>query len=355
VSGPATAGLGAAAALALALGLAGGALAEPLRPNLPPAHRETRLEVTAPLCPSVPFDMAAFLSILQAEVRIVPYQVYLTPPGGTPRDEGSASLVLETVPCDPAATTVAAGYQAPHAGRRVRLQVDLADVADDVRARVLSLVLAELLRSGPNDSTASAAPAAPSTPSAPLVAPTTATRVERPEPVKPPGRLDTRVAVEARVYRSFDVPMLGGRIGLGGYLAHLPIRAVVDLLVLSGDSEVAFGSVETRAAVGAVGLAWTTGIGRAELALGPRLEAGWGWLSGHSGSASVRAGHIDAPLASLSLAGAMAVRMTRTFQPFIEVETGLTLAEVVGLSDGARTAGLAGPWAAARIGIAVGF
>jgi hypothetical protein len=290
--------------------------------------------------------------------------VHLTPPGGPGPAEGSASLALEIVPCEPATTTVDASYQAPHAGRGVRLRVDLADVAAEARARVLSLVLAELLRSGPDDPPAPA-PAPSTAPAAPVqsaasaaVAPAAAATARAPRPEPPgvsTGRLDARAAVEARVYRSFDLPMLGGRIGVGGHLAHLPLRVVVDLLVLSGASEEAFGSIETRAAVAAAGIDWTVGAGRAELALGPRLEAGWGWLSGHSAATSVRAGHLDAPLAGVSLSGALSVRVTRNLAPFVAVEGGLTLAEVVGLSDGARSAGLAGPWAAARLGMAFGF
>jgi hypothetical protein len=363
----------------------------------PGAAADARVEVVAPRCPNVPFEFGAFLSILRAELRAVPYDVALAAPdAGAPNSaatDGGGSfgtgageargpiLTLEIVPCDPATVAVEATYENQRANRRVHKRVDLTDVERERRARVLSLVLAEWLREAPNLPVSAGtafthvvaiaspdrAPAPPERPSssAPRSAASDGGAGER--AVGGDAAVDwsqrhlsLSLAAAARAYRGIAAggsatSVAGGRAGATLRAGATPLRFAFDVSLLVGTSQLAIGSVDVRALAASAGIDLVAGGRRATLTVGPRFEVGWGSIAGHSDDPTVRSGQVAGPLAGVSLAGSLGVRVTPAFEPFLEVDGGVTLAEVVGLSDGTRAAGFTGAWIATCVGARVGL
>src|SRR5437773_2188695 len=82
-----------------------------------------------------------------------------------------------------------------------------------------------------------------------------------------------------------------------------------------------------RAIAAAVALDWVPLSGAAVVAVGPRVELGRGSVTGRAGAPAVSAGRTAGLLGGAALAGSLALRAGRAFQPFVELEAGLTLAE----------------------------
>src|SRR6185369_5241198 len=217
-------------------------------------------------------------------------------------------------------------------GRRVRRPIDLGDVEPAGRPRVLALAVAELLRQRAEAATSAAPPAA-----------------ARPSP------LALRLGAEARVYSRFSTPLYGGRLGAGVRARSLPVALALDVLFLTGRSQLELGAADLRAIAATLALDWVPLSGAAVLAVGPRVELGRGSVTGRAGAPAVSAGSTAGLLGGAALAGSLALRAGRALQPFVELEAGLTLAEVVGLAGGVRAAGFSGAWAAARLGARIGF
>ena len=336
----------AGAALAAACCLAQAPSAAARAAPAPPRRPDT-VTIVAPACAHAPLDVAAFAAILRVELRAFPYEVAVAadgPADGARRAAGP-QVTIETAPCAEATTSVEAIVDGAPDGRRVRRAVDLGDVEPAGRPRVLALAVAELLRQRAEAATSAAPPAAaPSPAPPPPPAGDAAASAARPPP------LGLRLAAEARVYSRFSTPLYGGRLGAGRRARRLPIALALDVLFLTGRSQLELGAADLRAIAASVALDWVPLSGAAALAVGPRVELGRASVTGRAGAPAVSAGSTAGLLGGAALAGSLALRAGRAFQPFLELEAGLTLAEVVGLAGAVRAAGFSGAWAAARLG-----
>jgi hypothetical protein len=319
---------------------------------------------------------------------------------GAATEPGLTTVSLAASPCDPSARALA--YEVTPAGEleplRGSLEVARVDVAD--RARLVALAIAERLRShwvaslapaGAPDGTAlqettpvpattAPRPGFPVDASAPppagwtfVPAPRVASRAgtgatRSPETAAPdrPDRGAQRarhaamidVEFETRRYFGSATGILGARAGVAVPIVAAPVVAVrlrADAGAGFAATHVPLGDVTTMSVTGAVAVLASRIAGPLELAIGPRVEAGWVESRGVSHATDVRGGSVAAPIATIGLEASVSVTVITGWRGVVLADLGQVLSEVDAVADGQVVAGVDGLTLGLRVGLGYAF
>ncbi len=340
--------------LALALTLAAAtARAQTARP--PPR----RVQVAPLACATPGFDPAPWRDLLRTELESDGVEDV--------RFEGDAAgamalIQLDFPRCAADASAVILEIDDALTNKRVRREVDLGDVPASGRPRALALAAAELLRASWAELAlppprATPAPVAP----APVRLAVTQRLREALRPSEPPPpprapvrRWDLNASFVLQTFPAANVALLGGRVAVS-YLPspQWPLRIRLDLGAQSGTAFDPLGEIDLGMVTGALGATLTAGGERVALELGPRVEAGWSWVSGRPTVAGVRGGQGDAAVFFLSVLATLRVRVSPRWWTTLDATAGTPLRPVVIESGAARAAGFSGPMLTLGLGVAV--
>jgi signal transduction histidine kinase len=146
----------------------------------------------------------------------------------------------------------------------------------------------------------------------------------------------------------------GGRVAVS-YLPSptWPLRIRLDVGAQRGTAFDPLGEIDLGMVTGALGATLTAGGERVALELGPRVEAGWSWVSGRPTVAGVRGGQGDAAVFFLSVLATLRVRVSPRWWTTLDAAAGTPLRPVVIESGAARAAGFSGPMLTLGLGVAV--
>lgn len=321
----------------------------------------SRVRVEPPTCTAGPFDTAAWLGLVRNELEtdgVEQVEVAPTPHGP---DTALAILRVEVSPCTADAEAVTVSIDDLVTRKSVRRVVALDDVPPAGRARALALAAAELLRASWAEL---ALPAVP-LPEAPV--PTAIRRAVlahmRPAvmaeaataatpPTEAPMQWWAGGAFEARTFPGQNGALLGARaIVTWDPLPTFPLRLRLDAGGATGTAFARRGEVELRTASIAVGASFAGGGDRVDIAVGPRLEAGWAWIQGVPANAMDVGRSADSGVVFASLTASVRVALTRRLRALVDVAVGQTLSYVTVVADDDRVTGLRGP----SLSLAVGF
>lgn len=339
--------------LALALSLAAStARAQTARP--PPR----RVQVAPLACATPGFDPAPWRDLLRTElesdgVEEVRFE------GAS---EGAMALIQLDFPrCATDASAVVLEIDDALTNKSVRREVDLGDVPASGRPRALALAAAELLRASWAELAlppprATPAPAAP----APVRLAVTQRLRDALRASEPPAprvtlrRWDVNASFVLQTFPAANVALLGGRVALS-YLPspQWPLRVRLDLAAQSGTAFDPLGEIDLGMVTAALGATLTAGGERVALELGPRVEAGWSWVTGRPTVAGVRGGQGDAAVFFLSVLATLRVRVSPRWWTTLDATAGTPLRPVVIESGAARAAGFTGPMLTLGLGVAV--
>ncbi|MFO0628599.1 MAG: hypothetical protein U0325_23700 [Polyangiales bacterium] len=276
---------------------------------------------------------------------------------------GAMALIrLEFPQCATDASAVVLEVDDALTNKSVRREVDLGDVPSSGRPRALALAAAELLRASWAEL---ALPPPRATPAPVRLAVSQrlrdALRAAEPPPPAPPSpprppvrRWDLNASFVLQTFPAANVALLGGRVALG-YLPsdRWPLRLRLDLGAQRGTAFDPLGEIDLGMVTGALGATLTAGGERVALELGPRVEAGWSWVTGRPTVAGVRGGQGDAAVFFLSVIATLRVRVSPRWWTTLDATAGTPLRAVVIESGAARAAGFTGPMLTLGLGVAV--
>jgi hypothetical protein len=254
-----------------------------------------RVRFEAPACAEAPFDVSAFVALLQIELREGGVG-WTSSDDVAQGDPSLASIALEIAPCNANTRAIGVTVQAASTGKSVRRAVSIGDAPAPLRARLLALAVAELVRSswseiGMAPVTAPPVLARPAAPAlVPIFVPTLPPAALAVEPVAPPTaapppsppRVHLSAAFEARALVG-HLAAEGGRLGASIALSsRVPLRLTLDGGALFGTRFDRLGSIDVVFGSGALGLVGQLPIARAIVELGPEIELGGVWARGHA-------------------------------------------------------------------------
>jgi hypothetical protein len=321
------------------------------------AEEPARIVFVPPACESLPFDVDAFLSILRIEL------VDTTVEKGDlqPENKATSRLSLAVTPCE--GTRVNVEYRSP-GHQPTHREVELADVVSRGRARALALAAAESVRSAVPDAASPERPPLPPVPppdpgktSAPPVPPQTSPfPSSTPEPQARVTRrrdpLQFNAGFVLRTYPVFPLVMLGGRVGMNARLGHVPLRARVDAMVLSGSVTDPLGKVNVLTVSGGLGLTFTTAWRSLGLEIGPRVEVGGAQIQGQSEAATTQASSGGRLVGAASILGVLSTPLGLHLRAEMRLELGETFHGLDALADTRKVAGVDGPLLGISLGLA---
>ena len=260
-------------------------------------------------------------------------------------------LVEERAPADAYRATidcsgrlVAIRVVAP-GGANQSLQTDLASVPANVRARIVALDVAELVRALDGDAR-DPPPAAPPAPP----------RDVAPNPRRPPASSRTHRVGLAAFGEASAFPQSGVWLGGGGLRFDLLFRrfcAGFDVTLLTADEGFTQGTVHSFLAYAAPALAWRDQWGPAEMRLGAAYAFGAARLSGRASDARAFAGTTTGPWTAPYLFLAFALALTDTAHLDLRGLAGWVSSPVVGEVVGSSDLSLEGPWMSAQLGLSL--
>jgi len=375
---------GAMAAVASALlAVAPAARAQHDAAELPP-----RVVLRLPECDATPIDFTEAVRLLRIElsgdgveeVDVVDDSQRVAP--GT----AAAGIVLELSPCEPPATTVDVTIDDAVTSKRVRRLLDLSRTVDDARARAVSVAVAELLRAswaelarpehemGTDTEPEGAMRTITVTPdeigavvdAPPEEAERHAPRASvDPEPAPERGvDFSASAGPAVRIFLEDESVVIGGTVGAWVLLGP-SLAAGLGLAIGVGSVDVQAtddGGMDPilRAGIVDLGLAALSasvlvGSDRDQtvsVAVGPRLDVGYGWASGDSNELVVRDGGGSLVLLASAQARALA-RLGGAWSAALGVDLGYALAGLDAGVAGETPTGLGGPTLAIDIGLAL--
>ncbi len=343
-------------AVALAALLATG-VASAQSPRVPP-----RVRVEPPGCTEGPFDTAAWLGLVRNELETDGVQQVDVAPAPTGTESALAIIRVEVSPCAADAAEVTVSIDDLVTRKSVRRAVALDDVPPAGRARALALAVAELLRASWAELAMPDAPL-PEVRVAPAVRRAVLARF-RPEVastgqpaapvvVPPPPRWWAGATFDARIFPGQSGALLGGRaVATWDPLPRLPLRLRVDAGGATGTAFARRGEVELRMATAALGVSLAGGGDRVDIAVGPRIEAGWAWIEGIPASPADVGRTADSVVAFASLTASVRVALGGRLRALVDVSVGQTLSYVTVTADDDRVTGLRGP--SLNLGVGVG-
>lgn len=342
-------------AVALAALLATGAAAAQA-PRVPP-----RVRVEPPACTEGPFDTAAWLGLVRNELETDGVQQVEVAPAPAGAEAALAIIRVEVSPCAADAAEVTVSIDDLVTRKSVRRAVALDDVPPAGRARALALAVAELLRASWAELALPDAPL-PEVRVAPAVRRAVLARLRPESPVRPPAppavvppapRWWAGGTFDARIFPGQSGALLGGRaVVTWDPLPSFPLRLRFDAGGATGTAFARRGDVELRMATAAVGVSLAGGGDRVDVAVGPRIEAGWAWIEGIPASPADIGRTADSAVAFASLTASVRVALTGRLRALVDVSVGQTLSYVTVTADDDRVTGLRGP--SLNLGVGVG-
>lgn len=332
------------------------------------AAAPARARLLLPACDPQPFGAEALVSALRLE--LLAEGVELGPVSDADEVAGPPAIVVVDAPSCSAAEVV---VRVEHAGsgRSASSTLDLEDRPAEDRARVLALSIAELLRTAWPGLVTPPAPAEPTPP--PLAAvdrprttarPTSAgeiagaeafrilgTRVPADEEPGPPWRLGGLVS--AALYPRFGGSFFGGGLAAALRLApRLPIWLDIEGLYRWGGGTDPAGVVETHLATAALSVLVAASVGRLLASLGPEVELGWAWASGHPHDLGVEARSVDGFVLTVAARFALWIPLARGLAGTVDVAAGWAVVGVAPRVLGHAVGGVSGPMVGLDLGLA---
>ncbi len=281
---------------------------------------------------------------------------------GAPQD-ALAMIRIDAIPCTSAAREVVVAIDDVATGKSVRRRIALDGVDAASRPRALALEVAELLRASWAELSVTNAP--PSGTPVPVEV-LRAVRLRNPPPstsATPPLQSSTpsppastaprliRVTLAARVFPSYQSVVLGPAAGVSVPLGSLPLTARVAAYAGFGKAYDALGTIDLALVGGDLGLMLAGGTDSVRAEIGPLLDIGNGWATGHpiaggSGSSA------SAIVVSAHLAATGAVRVGAGWWSTADLAVGGVLQSFDAQAAGRSAAGFGGPVVSVGLGIA---
>ncbi len=319
-----------------------------------------RVELVLPACAPGPFDGDAFVRLLTIELRAEGVTRVDVVAAGTTggKDPALARVTLAASPCSENATQVDVTVDDAATNKTVLRTMALGDVAAGARPRALALAVAELVRAS------WAELALPSAPPPPPLVPARVQRIARlhaappptPEPslVRPPP-FALGAALAARFFPTYATATLGPRVALWAPLGSSPLRVRIDANALFGTAYDPLGSLPLGLVSGGGALLLGHRSGPLDVEIGPHLEVGYGWVTGHTSTPGVTTSSGGSAIVDLSAALDLRFELGAGFLASLDVDAGSVLESLDALADGRRAAGFGGPVAGVALGVARGF
>jgi hypothetical protein len=320
-----------------------------------------RVELVLPACAPGPFDGDAFVRLLTIELRAEGVTRVDVVAAGTTgaKDPALARVTLAASPCSESATQVDVTVDDAATNKTVLRTMALGDVAAGARPRALALAVAELVRAS------WAELALPNAPPPPPLVPARVQRIARlhaapaPTPPEPsagrPPPLALGAALAARFFPSYATATLGPRVALSAALGASPLRVRIDANALFGTAYDPLGSLPLGLVSGGGALLLGHRSGPLDVEIGPHLEVGYGWVTGHASTPGVATTSGGSVIVDLSAALDLRFELGAGFWATLDIDVGSVLESLDALADGRRAAGFDGPVAGVALGIARGF
>ncbi|MFT3772757.1 MAG: hypothetical protein QM820_45790 [Minicystis sp.] len=333
------------------------------------ARLPARVRFEPPACAAAPFDVTAFVALLQIELR--EDGVGWDPSGDDAKEEAAQAWVaIAVTPCDTRAREAELTIGAASTRKTVRRTILLDDAPAPLRSRLLALAAAELLRSSWREIAPSVSPPPAVTPPAPAQVPTSAppAPVLNPSPTlraPPPTHTPLPPAIHpspppsVHLSAAFDMRALighlhaeGGRIGVSiAPSSRAPLRLTLDGGALFGTAFDRLGSVDVRIVSGALGLAGQVSLARAVFEIGPEVELGGVWAQGHAFDPAVRETSGSAFIVASSLGVTARARLGDRLWLSAALRGGAVLRGVTLLAETREAGGVAGAMLGVRVGV----
>jgi hypothetical protein len=338
------------------------------------------VEAIVPLCEPGPYDRADFLELLRVELaalgvtNLVVHAASAEMAGeSTARSETTLATVIVTpTACTPDADTVVLEIVDHTSKKSVERRMTLGDVGTDARPRALALAVVELLGASwaelflprsrapdqqelPESVRNAIAVRLRATPPPQVAPPQPAPAEPQIEPIAaaPPESEPHRARLGARAsfwsMPSRGTSLLGGGLG-ASYDSSQTVRFHLGGDVNVGDARVTQGDVNVGWAEATIGFDLVA-RSDVELAIGPRLRAGYGWATGDPARADVTGSTRSGAVVALLAGGTVRVPMTSRVFATLGLELGHVLKGLTFLADTERAAGLD----AALFGLATGL
>jgi hypothetical protein len=275
---------------------------------------------------------------------------------------------------------------APAGRARARaFRADLTGVPESVRARVVALAIAEVVRDLEYERAAEASVTVPPSDLAaasshqlgagtalPEQGPVgAAADSSHPEPLAPRGaerpshgsarRLRAGAILEAASFR-FDSWLAGG----GGRVEFAPedgdgrragAFAGIDAVIVAGDRPLAHGTGHAVLGYAAVHAGWAVPVGRVQVSVGAGYAAGVATVASHAADAHYASGTVTGPWTAPYALGQIAFDVSSSLRLALGVRAGWVTSKVVGedATAGGTNFALDGAWTSAQLGAAFAF
>jgi len=259
--------------------------------------------------------------------------------------EDSSPADADHVAIDCAADFVILSVSAPGGVRR-SMKINVGVAPANVRARIVALSLAELIRD--LDREAAAAPPAPLPPPPPPAPP---------PPLPAPESTPEHAAIDVAAFAQASTFRLDGAWLAGGGLRFDYVRGWAsvgfDVATLTMSERFAPGTAQALLAYASPYVAWRAGWGPLRTRLGAGFAVGAARLAGHATDATAFAGTTagawTAPFAFASMQAKISARISLDARG----QLGWVTSPVVGEVAGAPDLALDGPWLSVQLGAAI--
>jgi len=321
------------------------------------------VEAATPDCPNLP-ALDALTKMLALELREDGVDDVVLAAAAAPPSEAKtlATIELRAESCEPSAPAITVDIEDAATGKRVGRRVPLGDVLPAARPRAFALAVAELLRASWLELTMPDAPPAPIlvpqvvrdavTRRIAFAAPSSA-RETAPSSLSIGRALGLSLTVAWRSFPGTHTALYGGRaaVALPTFAPWLLLRA--DAGGLFGAATDVLGSVDAgTASLAAAALVASPRDATLAVAVGPRIEIGVAWASGHPADPVTSSGSGVGFVGTATLVGTFALRLSTTWRLAFELEGGATFLPFVAHADARRVLGLDGALLGMAIGVA---
>ncbi len=317
-----------------------------------------RVAVSLPRCDALAFDPQAFIELLRIELGadgVGSVSVEPKADDASQQNPPLARVAVDVLSCSRDDGHMVITVFDRLTDKSVGRGLDLAQTDPKARARFLALAVAELVRASWLELTARRQQVVPAS----VLLAATAARVST--FVKPREMTATEPSTRA---------LPGSWLGVGASVRTFPaaqaalLGPVVGVSTRVASSEVAFagrasfgeaydplGSVSLGLASGAVAWMFSTTSDPIAIAVGPRIEAGYGWVRGDAANAGTRTDSGGAGILLLGATASVRGRISARWASTLAIDGGLSAVGLDATADGRRTTGIRGPFVGATIGV----
>ena len=301
-------------------------------------------------CEQTPWTGLAWAELVRVELTATGRFVEVTVAEDTssPADASqSVSIGARECSAESSATITVRGH-----GRQATRVVDLAQIDEVARARVLAIAAAELVRSDLLEPAPGGETKSSSTPRRQAAAPVTV-RTEKPRSSGPAARgVSLFASGEARLFVQDNATLFGGR---GGALVPLTswLSVEADAGALFGHARDPLGTVRSSLDSVGLGLLGVGGAGGASFGFGPRIEVGVASFDGQPYSAATRSGAITSPVVLFLLSVSACIPVVDRVSGFAVFDAGTSLYSFGARADNRLVSAVEGVTLSPRIGIAL--